>query len=78
MDSILEPYLAVLYGSKFVKPLQGPPAALRIEISPGQVHDSLFAETLLEGFDATDYVIAVLAPISTGQPGIALEAWGYP
>ncbi len=20
----------------------------------------------------------VLAPISTGQPGIALEAWGYP
>ena len=29
MDSILEPYLAVLYGSEFVKPLQGPPAALR-------------------------------------------------
>ena len=23
-------------------------------------------------------IIPVLAPISTGQPGIALEAWGYP
>ena len=31
---------------------------LRIEISPGQVHDSLFAEALIEGFDAADYVIA--------------------
>ena len=31
---------------------------LRIEISAGQVHDSLFAEALLEGFDAADYVIA--------------------
>ena len=31
---------------------------LRIEISPGQVHDSLFAEALLEGFDAADYIIA--------------------
>jgi len=31
---------------------------LRIEISPGQVHDSSFAEFLLEGFDAADYVIA--------------------
>jgi transposase len=31
---------------------------LRIEISGGQVHDSLFAEALLEGFDAADYVIA--------------------
>jgi len=27
MDSILEPYLAVLYGSEFVKPLQSPPGA---------------------------------------------------
>ncbi len=25
-----------------------------------------------------DNVLAELAPISTGQPGIALEAWGYP
>ena len=24
------------------------------------------------------FIITVLAPISTGQPGIALEAWGYP
>ena len=31
---------------------------LRIEISAGQVHDSLFAEALLAGFDAADYVIA--------------------
>jgi transposase len=31
---------------------------LRIEISPGQAHDSLFAEALLEGFDAADYVLA--------------------
>ena len=31
---------------------------LRIEISGGQVHDSLFAEVLLAGFDAADYVIA--------------------
>lgn len=31
---------------------------LRIEISAGQVHDSLFAEALLNGFDAADYVIA--------------------
>ena len=31
---------------------------LRIEISPGQVHDSLFAEALLAGLDAADYVIA--------------------
>ncbi len=31
---------------------------LRIEISAGQVHDSLFAEALLEGFEAADYVIA--------------------
>ncbi len=29
MDPILERYLAVLFGSEFVKPLQGPPAALR-------------------------------------------------
>ncbi len=29
MDSVLELYLAVLYGSEFVKPLQGPPDALR-------------------------------------------------
>lgn len=31
---------------------------LRIEISAGQVHDSLFAEALLNGFDAADYVVA--------------------
>ena len=31
---------------------------LRIEISEGQVHDSLFAEALLKGFEAADYVIA--------------------
>ncbi len=31
---------------------------LCIEISPGQVHDSLFAEALLAGLDAADYVIA--------------------
>jgi transposase len=31
---------------------------LRIEISPGQAHDSLFAEVLLEGFDAASFVIA--------------------
>ena len=31
---------------------------LRIEISGGQVHDSLFAEVLLEGFDAARFVIA--------------------
>jgi len=31
---------------------------LRVEISPGQAHDSLFAEALLEGFDAARFVIA--------------------
>jgi len=31
---------------------------LRIKISAGQVHDSLFAEALLAGFEAADYVIA--------------------
>ncbi len=31
---------------------------LRIEISAGQVHDSLFAEALLEGFEAASFVIA--------------------
>ena len=31
---------------------------LRVEISAGQVHDSLFAEALLEGLDAVDYIIA--------------------
>lgn len=49
---------------------------LRIEISGGQVHDSLFAEALLEGFDAASYVIADCAydadrirAVIAGKPG---------
>ena len=31
------------------------------------------------GYDVIDMSgVTVLAPISTGQPGIAMEAWGYP
>ncbi len=43
MDSILELYLAVLYGSEFVKPLQSPPAALReptLSVAPPPIGQS--------------------------------------